>query len=663
MLLRKHSAIAVALAGATTTTAWGQTDTRPADLNPEASIEHPSDAGAPRELAARRLAARLGLDPAELHMLSCARLRLAEAPQGSYAFKFADSAGAVHGIALNAAGEEFDLRVALEREIAGQRERTGPLDARLAELIVQAEPTAQLPVVLWLSSSPSHALARPLPGAARSSALAAGGASSLRASVDADRAARSEASCRDVLERLSASGAAARRDELAPMVFARLAPAQVRDAANWPGVVTIAYDDVQYSLLDSARGTIRANVVHARGVAGAGVKLAQIEVGGRVRPPAINPALSGVVQDPVYVCSTPDVHATAVAGAIASRKASHRGIAPDASVWAGGSCGGATSELLDRSSAAQLWGARALNLSWGADTDLALSVRDRYYDDAVLNGWRTVVAAAGNRGTLDGDVMSPGLAYNVLTLGAFNDRGNSNWLWQFFTPPDAMSSFSSWRNPLSAVGDRKKPELVAPGENIAVPMARFSFFWLYVTLSGTSLAAPMATGAAGLLMDRDPALEIWPEGVKAILLASASHNIEDGAIHSERDGDGGLVLDRADDLASGANGAWDGMVYDCSMPLDHDAASMALVAGQTVRVAIVWDNDPDYVNYDSEPCADIDLTILGPSGAYLTGYGSFDDTYETLQFTASTTGVHTLRLHKFRCSLSPQYLAWAWCIQ
>jgi hypothetical protein len=662
MLLCKHTVIAAALAGATTTPAWTQTETRAADLSSEHSLEQTSEEGAPGELAAQRLAARLRVDPAELHRLSCARLRLGDGAQEAFAFKFADNAGAVHGIALNAAGEEFDLRAALEREIDEQRERAGPLDARLAAMLAQAEPTAQLPVVLWLSASSSRSLARPSPDEARSSLLAAGGASALRANVDAERAARSEASCRDVLERLRALGASARRDELAPMVFARLTPAQVREAASWPGVVSIAYDHVQFSELDSARGTIRADIVHARGVKGAGVKLAQIEVGGRVRSSQTNPALSAVVQDPVFVCSGPDIHATAVAGVIASRKASHRGIAPDASVWAGGSCGGATSELLDRSSAAQTWGARALNLSWGEDTDLALSVTDRYYDDAVLNGWRTVVKSAGNRGALDGDVTSPGLAYNVLTVGSFNDRGNSSWLWKFLTPPDAMSSFSSWRDPLSAVGDRKKPELVAPGENITVPMAKFAFFWIHSAFSGTSMAAPMATGAAGLLMDRDPALEIWPEGVKAILLASAAHNLEGGPLHSEYDGDGGLVLHLADDIARGANGGWNGMAYDCSMPLDHDAASMPLVAGQTVRVAIVWNNDPDYVNYASEPCADIDLTILGPSGAYLTGYGSYDDTYESVQFTATTTGVHTLRLHKFRCSLTPQYLAWAWCV-
>lgn len=661
MELRRHLLITAALAGATTTNAIAQADLRGLHLGREDPHEFQSESSAPRDLAAQRLAARLDLAPSELHFLSCARPRLANGPHEAFAFKFADGAGAVHGIALDGGGEEFDLRAALEREFAAQRERTGPLEPRLAEVLAQAEPNSQLPVILWLSAPP-RSLARPLPDAARESMQAAGGADALLAGNDAERAARSEEACRDVLERLRALGVTARRDELAPMVFARVTPAQVREAASWPGVVTLAYDDVQLSELDSARRTIRADVVHGRGLAGAGVQLAQIEVGGRVRPPQINPALSGVVQDAAFVCASPNDHATAVAAVIASRKTTTRGISPDASLWAGGSCGGVASELLDRSSAAQVWGARALNLSWGSDTDLALSTLDRFYDDVVLNGWRTVVKSAGNRGAMDGDVTSPGLAYNVLTVGAFNDRGNSKWSWWGFTPPDAMSSISSWRNPLSAVGDRKKPELVAPGENIAVPMAKFGFMWLYANLTGTSLAAPMATGAAGLLMNRDPALEIWPEGVKAILLASAAHNLEDGPLHSERDGEGGLVLDLADDIARGANGGWNGLAYDCAMPMDFPAASMALVAGQTVRVAIVWNNDPAYANYNSEPCADIDLTILDPWGAYAAGYGSFDDTYETLQFTASATGTYTLQLHKFRCSLSPQYLAWAWCV-
>lgn len=653
--------VAASLAASSAAAAQSSPPDARAEQEQVAVRDFPSDA--PLARATQLLAERLGCAPSQLRPISYARPRALQAARGAHAFKFASPGGSVHAVALDDAGEEFDLRAALDLALALEQARTGPIEASLESILARAEPDARLPVVLWLASNETPALARPSPDELRALQPAAGGIDSLLAAVDADRAARSERACRDALEQLRALDPTARRDELAPAIFARLTPAQVREVARLPGVLRIGFDGVQHSELDSARGTIRADVVQSRGIRGAGVKLAQVEVGGRVRPPLLGSILSGVVQDGAYICSNSSDHATAVADVIASRHNNRRGIAPDASLWAGGSCGGITSELLDRSSAAQTWGARALNLSWGSDTDLALTTTDRFYDDAALFGWRTVIKSAGNRGALDGDVTSPGLAYNVLTVGAFNDRGNSKWSWYGFTPPDAMSSFSSWGNPLSAVGDRKKPEVVAPGENIKVPLAKFLGMWISGKLSGTSLAAPMASGAAGLLMDRDPALEIWPEGVRAILMASATHNLESGALHSERDGEGALVLDLADDIARGANGAWGGMSYSCSTAVNFDATSLSLIAGQTVRVAIAWNNDPAYANYDNEPCADIDLTILDPSNAFAAGYGSFDDTYETLEFTAAQTGTYTLRLHQFRCSSTPHYLAWAWCVR
>ena len=79
-------------------------------------------------------------------------------------------------------------------------------------------------------------------------------------------------------------------------------------------------------------------------------------------------------------------------------------------------------------------GARArINLSWGSDTNLVTGGGDRFFDEMVHNRWRTIVKSAGNRncgntggpgGTPDADVTSPGLAYNVITVGGLDDHGH-----------------------------------------------------------------------------------------------------------------------------------------------------------------------------------------------------------------------------------------------
>jgi hypothetical protein len=44
----------------------------------------------------------------------------------------------------------------------------------------------------------------------------------------------------------------------------------------------------------------------------------------------------------------------------------------------------------------------------------------------------------------------------------------------------------------------------------------------------------------------------------------------------------------------------------------------------------------------------------------VTASSSWDNTYEIVDFTAPTTGVYKLRVHKFRCDMSPRYLGYAW---
>jgi serine protease AprX len=145
-----------------------------------------------------------------------------------------------------------------------------------------------------------------------------------------------------------------------------------------------------------------------------------------------------------------------------------------------------------------------------------------------------VVAAAGNLGrTADGrdaygGITAPGNAPWVLTVGASNHMGSSD------RSDDRMAAFSS-RGP-TAEDVTAKPDLVAPGvgiESLSNPDSTFyrvlSAYLLdgtvptayrpYLSLTGTSMAAPVVTGTIALMLQANPTLT--PNAVKAILQYTA----------------------------------------------------------------------------------------------------------------------------------------------
>jgi hypothetical protein len=168
---------------------------------------------------------------------------------------------------------------------------------------------------------------------------------------------------------------------------------------------------------------------------------------------------------------------------------------------------------------------RVLNLSMSAPP------QSWYWDDplnqAVMQAWYagiTVVASAGNTGPEPMTIGVPGNVPYIITVGAMSDN---------FTPADpsddVLASFSSVGPTFEGF---VKPEVVAPGGHLlglmdldatlAISHPEFHYGLAavpYFEMSGTSQAAAVVSGAAALLIGKDPTLT--PDEVKCLLMTTA----------------------------------------------------------------------------------------------------------------------------------------------
>lgn len=566
-----------------------------------------------------------------------------------FSFKVGDSKDAVTGVALDSAGNELDETLLAAEEAALRTDLYGRLNPALFERLQSASPDAQIPVAIWLDTPPDSG-APPPPETIKSQEEL----DAFHAATDSHLAARAAAVTEPVASRLQALGYSASSGGVAPILYSTLTPAAIQEVAQWSEVDTVYEAAVYENLLDIARPVIRGDVVHASGTTGTGIKLGHVEVNGGTAPG--NPYLGGVTQDTGFSCV--DSHSTGVAGIMVSTHATHRGIAPGASLFAGGGCSGAGQDVADASDRAFNWGALALNASLGANFGTGPTTLDQFFDFSVRQRRRSLIVAAGNEAgpcnSGNALVTTPARAYNIITVGNYDDRNTLGWR------DDIMSSCSSYIDPTSTNSDREKPEVSAPGT--LIKSTTMSSPWTGNIGSGTSFAAPMVTGGAGLLFQRNLTLGVWPEAVKAILMTTAVHNVEGAGRLSEKDGAGGIVLDHA--IATVDGGRWgkdnNYVCNNTTTPVIKDVQVFSLGSGRRTRVTLVWSTADTYSDYVNRPGADLDMEILDPAGNVVAGSYSWDNTYEIVDFLAKSTGNYKIRVRKFRCNDDPKFIAWAW---
>jgi|SRR5579859_950939 len=171
---------------------------------------------------------------------------------------------------------------------------------------------------------------------------------------------------------------------------------------------------------------------------------------------------------------------------------------------------------------------RALNMSLSGSVPQSYATSPM--DAAVENVWHqgvTVVASAGNLGAAEEATWyAPGNDPLVVTVGCFDDNQTAA------SGDDSLCPISSHGTTEDGFA---KPDLLAPGRKVVSTLAsgingqpvalaktyadRISADGRHIRLSGTSMSAPMVTGAVALLLARHP--DLTPDQIKSLLVSTA----------------------------------------------------------------------------------------------------------------------------------------------
>jgi len=309
-------------------------------------------------------------------------------------------------------------------------------------------------------------------------------------------------------------------------------------------------------------------------------------------------------------------------------------------------------------------GAQVSSNSWSCcGTVQVYGVTAQIYDDAVRDSNATkegnqsivYVFAAGNSGA--GNIITPGVAKNVITVGATGDNRGLD--------QNTLAGFSS-RGPVA--DGRRKPDVVAPGVNVVSALANNPNF-SFVGMSGTSMATPGVAGASTLVIDyynRTYGLTPSPAMVKSILVNGADQMINAAYKYADSNQGWGRVNLSRSLLETNGRKVWgEDQKHSLSTGQDMDYY-FNVTEPRELRVHMAY-TDPGAAPPVSKALVnDLDLMAFSPNGTrYNASYfvndysapGGTPDTLnnvEGLRFKAPAVGQWHVRVHATDIPKGPQ---------
>jgi serine protease AprX len=287
---------------------------------------------------------------------------------------------------------------------------------------------------------------------------------------------------------------------------------QIKHFYNYEDIDFISYDSNIHSIINRASKTIGLDKTSSLPLTGKGVTVALIDTGIVIHKDLTYPSNRIVgFKDFLKNKQRPyddNGHGTHISGLVASNgvssKGKYKGIAPEANILSvkalDNEGNGKVSDILSSIQwviqTKNIFNTKILNLSLGT----AAQYSERFdplvkaANKAIESGL-IVVTAVGNNGPSQKSILSPSTSRHVISVGACDDRNEADG--KNFKIP----TFSS-RGPTR---DRiKKPDLLAPGVDI-VSLSNTDVMG-YVSLTGTSMSAPIVSGVVALMLQENPSL-------------------------------------------------------------------------------------------------------------------------------------------------------------
>ena len=305
----------------------------------------------------------------------------------------------------------------------------------------------------------------------------------------------------------------------APSIQMELTPAQIAKLAKDLSVESIYYSPEGEEFSDSnvSFPVVGANYTRdTLGLTGTGVKIGILEATGLPERGNYNIPRNKIVFDPnvdktVFGEDENDRHASKVASIIMGEyDGNYEGIVPDAYVYATYTCDVDGYETTWKECIEWLIsrGVNIINMSMGFyGNNGSYNSKDRWADHVALQHNVHIIKSAGNiRDDINpqGYISSPGLAYNVITVGNLNINNSPS------LADDVIDNLSAYVEIFNAETPNK-PDVVAPGTGTATGAD---------VIGGTSAAAPHVTGIVAQLCQADTYLKTNPAAMKAILCAT-----------------------------------------------------------------------------------------------------------------------------------------------
>ncbi|MGH7491836.1 MAG: S8 family serine peptidase [bacterium] len=560
-------------------------------------------------------------------------------------------------LAFNQDGREVDGEALLADHLKALADKLGKIHPVLDAVVRSAKRGDRLLVDAWfdLHEDEPNAADRPLQDCDLNAAV--------RRAEELQQ--RMQERTRELVASLGENVKVVRVDETAPVVTIQVPASAVRQLAARDQIAGLfLHEEEGIDDLDNSIAVAASDVVHAAGETGSGVRVAVWESG-----PTSNANL--VIAGKYRTNPSTSDHSQNVHAIIRNKETgSPSGHSPGCSLYSAN----------DKERAALTWAVNdqdctVVNQSFHRSSEPGSAVlsSDDLYGDWLALHWPypLIVHAAGNFWNGDPDNINPPSSeyvnhkgYNTISVGNHNDDA------------DAMDASSVFRNPTSPHGDRELPEIAANGTAVTADS---------IMMTGTSQASPAVAGVAALIQGTSATLKHWPEGCRTILLASATRNVRGGTWWQDvvagvdaRDGAGAVnaaearsvAMNRRWRNAPATRRGWDiGLLalsdfggnklstfeYQVSVP-------NTIFGPRNVKVALAWTSKVSSVLgllYTSNLTVDLDLKIYDENGLQVGYSGSWDNSYEIVEFVGQPGKTYTIKIRRWSGTDSTWYgIAW-----